>query len=170
MTVCCGSPYIHKDVLEKFLGHRACAVKADMDGQDASEDDVQDDEKDEAAEKEDEAEKMDRHRARGHNPKDPNCPVCVLAPMRRRPHTRLNPRTQCGGELSIDLSGPHVACFIPGRRREQPTGRYLLVASYSPLRESETQSIFDAVGAKAEFLKRSGLPSEVAGVVVDASM
>ena len=44
LKVCCGSPYIHKDLLDKLLEHRACAAKADVDDQDVSEvKDVQDD-------------------------------------------------------------------------------------------------------------------------------
>ena len=97
LTMCSGSPYIHKDLLEKLLEHRACAVKATLDDQDASEEEDAQDDARAVAKNEDEVAKMDLHRARCHFPKDPNCPVCTLASMRRRPHTRLNQRTQCGG-------------------------------------------------------------------------
>eukprot|EP00971_Amphidinium_carterae_P169429 3356775-Amphidinium_carterae.2 len=69
------------------------------------------------------------HRRRGHFPKDPGCPVCAVASKRRRPHTKLNPSTQAGGELSVDLSGPHVLTYLPGDRAKEERGKYLLVTA-----------------------------------------
>eukprot|EP00971_Amphidinium_carterae_P349558 6491078-Amphidinium_carterae.1 len=65
------------------------------------------------------------------------CPVCAVASKRRRPHTKLNPATQAGGELSVDLSGPHVLTYMPGDKSKEERGKYLLVAAYSPMSEKE---------------------------------
>eukprot|EP00975_Prorocentrum_lima_P016162 3431752-Prorocentrum_lima.AAC.1 len=63
---------------------------------------------------------MREHRRRGHHPKRGDCVVRAVASKRRRPHTQLNPLTAAGGELPIDLTGPHVSAHIPKDLANEP--------------------------------------------------
>eukprot|EP00975_Prorocentrum_lima_P058086 12183365-Prorocentrum_lima.AAC.1 len=54
---------------------------------------------------------------------------------RRGRHTQLNLSTAAGGELSIDLAGPHVSAPMPKDLAREPKGRCALVATYAPLKE-----------------------------------
>ena len=96
------------------------------------------------------------HRRCGHHPKRGDCPVCQIASVRRRPHTKLNPLTRAGGELSVDISGPHVSAHLPGDRAAKPRGKYFLICSYTPLREDERQACLDGARAKERWVTLQG--------------
>ena len=64
------------------------------------------------------AAKLREHAAGGHIEFDPACPGCRGAHGRMRPHRRLDVRTRLGGQLSVDISGPHLPGKWPSGRQE----------------------------------------------------
>ena len=54
---------------------------------------------------------LEQHRRNGHPTVRAACPECRAGGIRQRPHRRLPDRLRPGGDLSIDMSGPH----LPGR-------------------------------------------------------
>lgn len=105
---------------------------------------------------------LHEHRRCGHHPKQGSCVVCAVASKRRRPHTQLNPLTAAGGELSLDLTVPHVSAYIPKDLAREPRGRYALVAAYTPFRDAERLAALDCARAKERWFKRH-LPGEGKG-------
>ena len=54
---------------------------------------------------------LELHRRDGHRHFLPECAECRPGAIKQRPHRRLPELLRPGGELSVDLSGPH----FPGR-------------------------------------------------------
>ena len=79
------------------------------------------------------------------------CEECRLGAMRRRAHRRQPEAARPGGELSMDLSGPHVPGRWPSDSPEHYCKRaqYFLVASYRVFTDGEqNKSKADADFAK----------------------
>ena len=82
---------------------------------------------------------LQAHRAAGHPTYSAQCPECRKANSRQRPHYRLDPSTRGGGELSVDVSGPHG----PGRWPSDVVGdrkkvaKFWIAAAYQYFDEKE---------------------------------
>ena len=110
---------------------------------------------------------LHEHGRCGHHPKKGSCVTCAVASKRRRPHTQLNPLTAAGGELSVDLTGPHVSAHIPKDLAREPRGRYAVVAAYTPCRDAESLAALDGARAKQRWF-RQHLPGDGGGdIAVD---
>ena len=71
-----------------------------------------------------------KHRAGGHQQFSKDCPECRKANPRTRPHFKLDANTRPGGELSIDISGPHGAGYYPKDTFGFSLMRYALVGVF----------------------------------------
>ena len=82
---------------------------------------------------------LQAHREGGHQRYSPQCPECVRAKPRQRAHYRRDPTSKPGGELSVDISGPHC----PGRwptdavKHRDLRAKYWLVGVYTYFTEEE---------------------------------
>mgnify|MGYP001233448546 CR=1 FL=1 len=96
---------------------------------------------------------LEEHRRGGRFKFMPERPECREGAIRQRPHRRQVDGDRPGGELSIDVSGPHV----PGRFPTDASGawprraQYMLIASYR---------VFNQGGPRRTWATRS-LPSSV---------
>ena len=92
------------------------------------------------------------HRKSGHKRFMPECAECRLGAIRRRSHRRQLDVAKPGGEVSMDLSGPHLPGRWPSASPEKYAKRaqYFLVASYRVF----TQEEFDTATVDAEFAKK----------------
>ena len=59
-----------------------------------------------------------KHRREGHVNFLKECPECREGRAKRRPHRRQQPHERPGGELSLDLSGPHWPARWPSDAAE----------------------------------------------------
>ena len=82
---------------------------------------------------------LEEHRRLGHPHFLAECRECRMAAGRMRPHFRLNPDMRAGGELSVDMSGPHYPCGWPTGDRQDETRRatYFLLGAYQTLTKAE---------------------------------
>ena len=82
------------------------------------------------------------------------CPECRLGAIRRRAHRRQPEATKPGGELSVDLSGPHLPGRWPSDSPESVSRRaqYFLVASYRVFTDVE---VAEAQGNEAFAKKKA---------------
>ena len=70
------------------------------------------------------AAKIREHARDGHVEFDPACPACRGAHGRMRPHRRFDAETRLGGQLSVDISGPHLPGKWPsGRGQDSPKNK-----------------------------------------------
>ncbi|CAK0858473.1 unnamed protein product [Prorocentrum cordatum] len=110
----------------------------------------------------------------GHIHFDVNCPQCRGAHGRMRQHFRHDASTRLGGQLSIDLSGPHLPGRWPSGRSED-TGRmaqHFLLGAFSVATAADTQNRADREGEARE---AAGVPDDVpevssTGVAVDGDV
>ena len=82
------------------------------------------------------------HKKGGHRKFMPECSECRLGAVKRRAHRRQPDAAKPGGEVSMDLSGPHLPGRWPTDSPEKYSRRaqYVLVASCrSALRRSSTR-------------------------------
>ena len=82
----------------------------------------------------------------------PECPECRLGAIRRRARRRQPESARPGGELSVDLSGPHVPGRWPSDSAEHYAKRavYFMVGSYRVFTDTEAQQS----GQDAEFARK----------------
>ncbi|CAK0867649.1 unnamed protein product [Prorocentrum cordatum] len=110
----------------------------------------------------------------GHIHFDVNCPQCRGAHGRMRQHFRHDASTRPGGQLSIDLSGPHLPGRWPSGRSED-TGRmaqHFLLGAFSVVTAADMQNRADREGEARE---AAGVPDDVpkvssTGVAVDGDV
>ena len=71
------------------------------------------------------------HEREGHLHFRPDCPGCRHASARSRPRRRLPETLRPGGELSVDISGPHTSGRWPSDAQESYSKRamYFLVGA-----------------------------------------
>ena len=103
---------------------------------------------------------LEEHRRQGHPHYMPECPECRLAMGRLRSHYRLDPDTRPGGELSVDLSGPHPPTLYPSARPEDRTKRpqYFMLSAYQVMTSAELK----------EYMEARRTAKELTGVVEEA--
>ena len=79
------------------------------------------------------------HKANGHKHFTKECEESRLGAIRRRAHRRQPETARPGGELSMDLSGPHVPGRWPSDSPEHYAKRaqYFLIASYRVFTDGE---------------------------------
>ncbi|CAK0837207.1 unnamed protein product [Prorocentrum cordatum] len=105
---------------------------------------------------------------------DVNCPQCRGAHGRMCQHFRHDASARPGGQLSIDLSGPHLPGRWPSGRSED-TGRmaqHFVLGAFSVVTAADMQSRADR---EAEAREAAGVPDDVpevssTGVAVDGDV
>ncbi|CAK0824458.1 unnamed protein product [Prorocentrum cordatum] len=82
---------------------------------------------------------LERHRAEGHPRFMAERGECRRAAGRTRPHLRLDQTTRPGGQLSVDLSGPHPPGRWPSSWQEDQPRRavYCMVAAFAVFTRSD---------------------------------
>ncbi|CAK0814311.1 unnamed protein product, partial [Prorocentrum cordatum] len=100
---------------------------------------------------------LEEHKRRGHPSFRPDCYKRRLAAGRTRAHWRLDAPTRPGGQLSVDISGPHPAGLWPGALPEgrPKTARYFVLCAYAVMTASERAA---AAGAEQRARDAAGAP------------
>ena len=82
---------------------------------------------------------LEKHKLLGHPKYMPECSDCRKAQGRMRPHFRLSPSTRAGGELSLDISGPHPPAMWPDSTAQDQhrRARYYILGAYQTCTEEE---------------------------------
>ena len=75
---------------------------------------------------------LEQHKLEGHLTFMKECEECRLASGRMRVHRRIAPSLKPGGELSVDMSGPHHLGLFPSALPEDAVrrARYYLLGAY----------------------------------------
>ena len=102
-----------------------------------------------------------QHQLLGHPSFLKECRDCRLAAGRMRVHRRMDPSLRPGGELSLDVSGPHSPAIWPSAFPEDTTkrARYFLLAAYQVFTAAELE---ERVRLHEEARKAAGLDASVA--------
>mgnify|MGYP001267317898 CR=1 FL=1 len=88
---------------------------------------------------------LEQHRRQGHPHFRAECPECRSGALRSRAHRRRVETDRPGGELSLDISGPHLPGRWPSDTPESwgKRAQYFLIAAYcgfSPVENAKRQS------------------------------